>query len=149
MVDVAGFSAVAAADNHLCVLSTLRPGGAIQSSVVNAGVVAHPATGAAVIGVIAAATARKVVNLRADAHASVVARSGWEWVTVEGTAELVAGDGSPLGIDCDGVRALLRAVSAAAIGGAPDDWTAHVDALDLDGHVVVLVVPERIYAGAP
>jgi hypothetical protein len=38
-------ASLASDERGLVVISTLRPNGAIQSSVVNAGVLAHPATG--------------------------------------------------------------------------------------------------------
>jgi hypothetical protein len=44
------FARLVAGDHGLCAVSTLRPDGTIQSSVVNAGVLPHPVTGAQVVG---------------------------------------------------------------------------------------------------
>jgi len=49
MTDLADFTALVPGDHGLCVVSTLRSAGTIQSSVVNAGVLAHPVTGASVV----------------------------------------------------------------------------------------------------
>ena len=44
------FARLVDGDHGLVVVSTLRPDGTIQSSVVNAGVLPHPVTGAQVVG---------------------------------------------------------------------------------------------------
>ncbi len=45
MTDLTDFARLVTLDNGLCVVSTLRGDGTIQSSVVNAGVLDHPLTG--------------------------------------------------------------------------------------------------------
>ena len=45
MTDLADFTALVGRDHGLGVVSTLRPDGTIQSSVVNVGVLPHPVTG--------------------------------------------------------------------------------------------------------
>jgi Pyridoxamine 5'-phosphate oxidase len=77
-------------DHGLCMLSTLRRDGSVQASVVNAGVLPHPLTGVHVVGLVATGGSRKLHNLRADPRATIVARAGWHWATVEGTAEIIA-----------------------------------------------------------
>ena len=52
-------------EQGLVVLSTLRANGTIQSSLVNAGVLAHPVTGETILAVVAAGPV-KLANLRAD-----------------------------------------------------------------------------------
>ncbi|WP_063049820.1 hypothetical protein [Nocardia arthritidis] len=46
MTDLADFARLITGDHGLCVISTLRADRTMQSSVVNAGVLRHPATGA-------------------------------------------------------------------------------------------------------
>ena len=75
-------------DQYLAVVSTLRADATIQSSVVNAGVLAHPITGSDVIGFVTYGRA-KLSNLRSRPQVSITFRSGWQWATAEGRAELV------------------------------------------------------------
>src|SRR4051794_20984407 len=68
----------------LVVVVTTRDDGPAQASVVNAGVVAHPVTGELVVGfVVQGGTRRKLRYLRPTPHATVVFRSGRDWVAVE------------------------------------------------------------------
>jgi len=46
-------------DHGLCVMSTLRADGSIQSTVVNAGVMRYPLTGDQCVGLVAAGGTRK------------------------------------------------------------------------------------------
>lgn len=50
MNDLSLFAELVPIDHGLCVVSTLRPDGSIQSSVVNAGVLEHPTSGEQVKG---------------------------------------------------------------------------------------------------
>ena len=77
---------------------------------------------------------------------TVVFRSGWDWVAIEGEAEL-AGPGDVLkGFDRADVPRLLRVVYAAAAGGSEGDW-AELDAvMAAERHTTVLVRPSRIYS---
>jgi hypothetical protein len=135
-----------AREDGLAVVATLRPGGAAQLTVVNAGVVDHPVTGEPVVAFVARGYAQKLPNLRARPAVSVLFRSGWEWVAVEGTAEL-AGPADPLpGLDGEGMRRLVRSVYAAAVGGSPDDWAALDETFAEEGHTAVLVRPARVYS---
>src|SRR5271156_7086726 len=53
------FARLVEGDHGLVVVSTLRPDGTIQSSVVNAGVLPHPVTGAQVVGLVSRGDARR------------------------------------------------------------------------------------------
>ena len=131
----------------LAIVATGRDDGSIQASVVNAGVLEHPATGQPVVGfVVAKRGARKLANLRARPFVTVVFRSGWEWVTVEGHAELAGPDDALEGIDGAEVAGLLRRVYAAAAGGRPEDWAALDETMATEGHTAVLVRPQRVYS---
>src|SRR5258707_13293170 len=99
MTDVADFAALAARDHGLCVVSTLRAAGTIQSSLVNAGVLTHPVTGAPVTGFTTRGGSAKLANLRARPRATIVVRAGGDRAAVEGPVEL-AGPEDPLpGVD--------------------------------------------------
>jgi hypothetical protein len=114
MTDLTDFARLVTLDSGLCVVSTLRGDGTIQSSVVNGGVLDHPLTGRPVVG-LGQGGSRKLANLRARPQATIVVRSGWEWAAADGRAELAPAIRCPA--RCRGVRLLLRAVFTAA--GAP------------------------------
>jgi PPOX class probable F420-dependent enzyme len=134
-------------EGGLAVVVTIRIEGSVQASVVNAGVVDHPATGEPVVGfVVAKRGARKLTNLRARPYLAVVFRSGWEWVAVEGRAELAGPDDPLEGLEAADISGVLRAVYAAAAGGSPEDWAALDDTMAAEGHTAVLVRPHRVYS---
>ncbi|ORW62390.1 pyridoxamine 5'-phosphate oxidase [Mycolicibacterium peregrinum] len=126
-------------------LSTLRRDGSIQSSVVNAGVMAHPNTGDPVVALVAIGGARKLQHLRADPRATLVARAGWQWVTVEGTAEIIGPDDPDPGTDAEALRLLLRAIFEAA-GGTHDDWDTYDRVMREERRTAVLISPTRVYS---
>lgn len=140
-MELSDLSALSSAEHGLVVVATARADGSIQSSVVNAGVLAHPVSGVETIAFVTYGPA-KLANLRSRPWATVSVRSGWRWVTVEGTTE-IAGPDDPLpGVD--DVPALLRAVFTAA-GGTHDDWDAYDAAMARERRAAVLVTPGRIY----
>jgi PPOX class probable F420-dependent enzyme len=147
MTDVTDFASVARRDRGLCVVSTLRAAGTIQSSVVNAGVLDHPVTSGPVVAFTTRGGAVKLASLRARPRATVVARAGWEWVAVEGPAE-IAGPDDPLpGFDPAALPALLREVFTAA-GGTHDDWPTYDRVMAEERRAAVLITPERVYSNA-
>ena len=137
VVDIAG------QDQFLAVVSTLRADGTIQSSVVNAGVLAHPVGGADVVGFATYGRA-KLGNLRVRPQLSITCRAGWKWVTVEGQAELIGPDDPHSAIDAEGLRLLLREVFSAA-GGTHDDWDIYDRTMAEERRTAVLVTPLRLY----
>ncbi len=72
-------------ERGLVVVSTLRANGTIQSSLVNAGVLAHPATGETILALVAVGPV-KLANLRARPQVTATFRNGWQWAAVEGLA---------------------------------------------------------------
>jgi PPOX class probable F420-dependent enzyme len=145
MTDVADFAALVPGDHGLCVVSTLRAAGTIQSSVVNAGVLGHPVTGALVVAFTTRGGTAKLANLRARPRATVVIRSGWQWAAAEGPAE-IAGPGDRLeGFDPGRLPGLLREVFTAA-GGTHDDWPTYDRVMAEERRAAVLVAPERVYS---
>ena len=139
------FARLIASDHGLCVVSTLRPDGTIQSSVVNAGVLPHPVTGAQVVGLVSRGDAHRLANLRARPRATVVVRSGWEWASAEGPAELAGPDDPMPGVDAERLRLLLREIFTAA-GGEHDDFGVYDRVMADERRAAVLVTPERGFA---
>jgi PPOX class probable F420-dependent enzyme len=136
------FARLIAGDHGLCVISTLRPDGTIQSSVVNAGVLPHPVTGAQVVGLVSRGDSRRLSYLRARPRATVLVRAGWQWASAEGPVELAGPDDPMPGVDAERLRLLLREIFTAA-GGTHEDWTAYDRAMATERRVAVLVTPER------
>lgn len=138
-------AALASADQGLAVVSTLRADTTIQSSLINAGVLAHPATAVPVLGFVTYGPV-KLANLRARPQISVTFRSGWQWATVEGRAELAGPvDPQPWLTDPDRLRVLLRDIFTAA-GGTHDDWDTYDRVMREQGRTAVLIDPVRVYS---
>lgn len=144
MTDVSAFTELISLDHGLCVLSTLRRDGSVQSSVVNAGVLPHPLSGEPVVGLVAVGGSRKLHNLRADPRATIVARAGWQWASVEGSAQLLGPDDTHPNLDDDVLKALLRNIFQAA-GGTHDDWDTYDRVMAEERRAAVLVGPQRVY----
>jgi PPOX class probable F420-dependent enzyme len=145
MADLSDFTGLVRRDHGLSVVSTLRADGTIQSSVVNAGVLNHPVSGAPVVGFTTRSSAAKLSYLRARPRATLVVRAGWEWVAAEGAVTLAGPDDPLAGVDAEGLRLLLRDVFTAA-GGTHDDWAAYDSVMKAEGRAAVLVTPERVYS---
>jgi PPOX class probable F420-dependent enzyme len=143
MSDLTTFGDLVPLDNGLCVISTIRRDGSVQSSVVNAGVLAHPVTGEPVVGLVAAGRT-KLRNLRADPRCTIVARGGWRWAAVEGTAEIIGPDDPHPEVDRERQRVLLRDIFKAA-GGRHDDWDTYDRTMAEERRAAVLIAPQRIY----
>jgi PPOX class probable F420-dependent enzyme len=145
MTDLTDFARLVTSDHGLCVVSTLRQDSTIQSSVVNGGVLDHPVTGLPVAGFVARGHSYKLANLRARPRVTVVVRAGWDWVAVEGPADLAGPDDGLLGLDAERIRVLLREIFTAA-GGTHDDWDTYDRVMAEDRRTAVLVAPERVYS---
>jgi PPOX class probable F420-dependent enzyme len=131
-------------EHGLAVVSTLRADGTIQATLVNAGVLPHPQTGELVLAFVTYGKV-KLTNLRARPQVTSTFRSGWQWATVEGDAELVGPDDPKPGFDSEAVRLLLRDVFTAA-GGEHDDWAEYDRVMAEQRRTVVLIRPSRIYS---
>jgi PPOX class probable F420-dependent enzyme len=137
-------AALARGEQGLAVVSTLRSDGTIQSSLVNAGVLAHPVTNEPVLAFVTYGKV-KLANLRARPQVTTTFRNGWQWATVEGQA-LLAGPADPQPwLDSEKLRLLLRAVFVAA-GGSHDDWAEYDRVMTEQGRTVVLIEPTRVYS---
>lgn len=145
MTDLADFAALVTRDHGLSVVSTLRADGTITSSVVNAGVCAHPVTGQPVVALVSRGEARRLANLRARPRATVVVRAGWQWVAAEGPVELAGPDDPFAGMDAERIRLLLRQIFTAC-GGTHDDWDTYDRVMAEERRTAVLVTPARVYS---
>jgi PPOX class probable F420-dependent enzyme len=135
---------LAAGESGLAVVATLRAAGTIQSSLVNAGVIDHPAGSGPVLAFVTYGKV-KLANLRARPQITTTFRQGWQWATVEGTAEL-AGPEDPRGwLDPERRRVLLREIFQAA-GGKHDDWDEYDRVMREQGRTAVLIAPTRVYS---
>ena len=103
--------AIGRRERFLAVVSTVRPDGSVQSSVVNAGALPHPDTGQEVVGLVTYGRA-KLRNLRARPQITVTFRSGADWASVEGLAQIIGPDDPQPGFDHERLRLLRRAGDA-------------------------------------
>lgn len=137
-----------AREDGLAVVATLRADGSAQASVVNAGVLDHPVTGEPIVGFVSRGNVRKLGHLRQRPRVTVLFRSGWDWIAVEGDAELAGPDDSLAGFAASDIPRLLREVYAAAAGATPEDWEPLSARMASERHTAVLVRPMRIYPRA-
>ena len=138
------FRRVVAGDHGLSIVSLARPDATVTTSLVNAGVLAHPVTAVEVVGFVVRGDAIKLRRLRRDPRATVTVRAKWGWVAAEGLAELVGPDDPSDGFDLVGLPQLLRDVFSAA-GGTHDDWAAYDKAMAAERRTAVLLRPTRVY----
>lgn len=144
MSDLSYLKQLVPLDHGLSVVITTRPNGTPQTSVVNAGVMPHPLSGDEVVTFVAAGRAHKLRYLRNDPHVTIVVRAGWQWASVDGTAELIGPDDPHTDIDAERLRLLLREIFTAA-GGTHDDWETYDRVMREERRTVVLVTPTRVY----
>ena len=137
--------ALAAAESGLAVISTVRADGTVQASLVNVGLLPHPAGGQPSLGFTTYGKV-KLANLRARPQLAITFKNGWQWATVEGRAELAGpDDAAPWLADADQLRLLLREVFTAA-GGTHDNWPEYDGVMAKERRAVVLVEPTRVYS---
>jgi PPOX class probable F420-dependent enzyme len=144
MVTLAEAAEIGSRDKFLAVVSTLRADGTIQSSVVNAGVLADPDSGESVVGFVTYGVA-KLTNLRARPQVTVTFRAGWQWAAIEGRARIIGPDDPAPGVDAARLRMLRREVFTAA-GGTHEDWGEYDRVMDRERRAAVLVTPVRVYS---
>jgi PPOX class probable F420-dependent enzyme len=137
-------AALGLTEQGLAVVSTLRADSTIQSSLVNAGAMAHPLSGVPVLAFVTYGKV-KLANLRERPQLTTTFRSGWKWATVEGRAELIGPDDSNSEVDAERLRLLLREVFIAA-GGAHDNWDEYDRTMREQGRTAVLIEPTRVYS---
>jgi PPOX class probable F420-dependent enzyme len=144
MAELAKFEALVPQEHGLVVVTVIGPDGRMRPSVVNAGVIDHPITGARVVALVIHGSARKLAHLRARPRASVVLRAGWQWAAVEGPAQIVGPDDPVDGVGPERLRLLLREIFTAA-GGTHDDFDEYDRVMAAERRAAVLVTPERVF----
>jgi PPOX class probable F420-dependent enzyme len=136
-------AALGATDHGLVIVSVRRADNTIHSSLVNAGVLPHPITGEPVLGFVTYGTV-KLANLRKRPQLTASFRSGWQWASVEGPAEIIGPDDPTDDVDDAALAPLLREVFTAA-GGSHDNWDEYDRVMREQRRAAVLVVPSRVY----
>jgi hypothetical protein len=113
--------------------------------VVSAGVTDDPIDGSAGVAAVVAGGSRKLRLLREVGRATLVFKSGWDWIAVSGPARLVGpDDGTELGLD---VPETIRSVFRAA-GGTHEDWDEFDRVMAAERRCAVFVRAERIASNA-
>jgi PPOX class probable F420-dependent enzyme len=133
-----------ASENGLVTVATQRSDGRALLSVVNAGVLDHPTEREPVVGFVVRGSSAKRRHLLARPAVAVSARRGWQWVGVEGDAELIGPDDPHPELDPAEVAGLLREIFIAA-GGDHDDWDQYDRVMAKERRTAVLVTPTRIF----
>lgn len=144
MANLDDFARLGRQEQGLAVISTVRADGSVQSSLVNAGVMPHPITGEPGVAFVTYGKV-KLANLRRRPRLAATVRSGWQWTSVEGRAEIIGPDDPHPAIDPEGTRLLLREVFSCA-GGTHDNWAEYDRVMAEQRRAVVLVSPDRIYS---
>jgi PPOX class probable F420-dependent enzyme len=144
MANLDEFAALGRKEQGLAVVSTVRADGSVQSSLVNAGVMSHPVTGEPCFAFVTYGKV-KLANLRRRPHLAATFRSGWQWASVEGPAEIIGPDDPHPAIDAERLRLLLREAFTCA-GGTHDDWAEYDRVMAEQRRAVVLVTPARVYS---
>ena len=137
-----------AAEHWLAVLVTMRGNGQPSVSVVNAAPVTNPVTSELVVGFVARGATAKLANLRRNPRATLLFRSGWEWIAVHGPVALAGPDDPLPRLSQARLTQLLRDIYTAA-GGRHPDMTAYDRAMADERRTAVLLTPERFSANPP
>jgi PPOX class probable F420-dependent enzyme len=131
------------ADQGLAVVSFGRSDGSVHSSLVNAGVIDHPVTGVESVALVVRGNTVKLRHWRHTPKATVVFKSGWSWIGVEGATTVIGPDDPLDGFDPSGIPQLLRDVFTAA-GGAHDHWDEYDRVMAAERRTAVFIEPGRI-----
>jgi hypothetical protein len=148
VANIEDFSRLVGGDHGLVVVSATRGDGTISSSVVNAGVLPHPVSGEAVVGMVVRGGTRKLAYWRERPYANVVVRAGWQWAAAEGRVHLIGPDDPEPDVDAERLRLLLREIFTAA-GGTHDDFGTYDRVMREERRTAVFVRPARVYANPP
>ena len=133
----------AGADQGLSVVSFGRPDQSVHSTVVNAGVMDHPVTGERVVALVVRGNTVKLRHWRRTPSATIVFRSGWSWIGVEGATTNIGPDDDYEGFDPSSVLQLLRDVFISA-GGTHEDWEEYDRVMAAEHRTAVFIDPTRI-----
>lgn len=143
MASIDDVRTLAAGEHGLATISVARANGSVHSSVVNAGVMAHPTTGEEVVAAVLRGAGWKLRRLREIHRCTIVFRVGWQWVSVDGPVDIIGPTDTAEGFDSQDVPTLLRDVFTAA-GGTHDDWEEYDRIMAEDGRTAIFITPARI-----
>jgi len=147
MTDLEAIRSLVAGDSGLAMVSVPRPDGSVHTSLVNAGVSAHPVTGEDVVAFVVRGDAYKLRLMLRDGRCTVAWRNGWQWGSVDGPVEVCGPDHALAGVDAATVPELLRQVFRDA-GGTHDDWGEYDRVMAQERRTAVFVRPDR-FLGRP
>jgi len=131
------------ADQGLAVVSFARPDGSVHSSLVNAGVMDHPVTGVESVALVVRGNTVKLRHWRHTPRATILFKSGWSWIGVEGATSIIGPDDDLDGFDRSRTSQLLRDVFTSA-GGTHDDWDEYDRVMAAERRTAVFIEPARI-----
>ena len=135
-----------ATETGLVEVITMRANGRPLVSVVNAGMIRHPGSGAEVIAFVSRGNAARLAHLRRRGEITLGIRRGWDWAGIDGTIELAGPNDEHS--DVSDLPELLRVIFRAA-GGTHDDYDEYDRAMAEDKRTAVLITPTRIYGNNP
>jgi hypothetical protein len=141
--DVAFVRGMAAADHGLAIVATTRADGSVHASLVNAGVLDDPVTGAPSVAMVILGAAHKLTLLRRNRRATVTFRAGWRWASVDGAVRIIGPDDLVDGFAPDRLPGLLRDVFTSA-GGTHDNWAEYDRVMAQERRAAVLVGIDRV-----
>lgn len=133
----------AADARHLAVVATARADGSVHASLVSAGVIDDPVTGAPSIGMVVGGGAAKLRHLRRSGRGAAVFQHEYRWVSVEGPAHIVGPDDPDPGVAAEEVPEMLRRIFRAA-GGTHDDWAEFDRVMAAERRAAVFLRADRI-----
>ena len=142
-MDIDHIAQLVTEDSGLATISVARADGTVHSSVVNAGVIEHPITGAPAVAAVARGSSWKLRRLREHPHATLVFRVGWSWASADGPVDIFGPDDTADGFDPNDIPELLRNVYRAA-GGTHDDWNEYDRVMAAERRTAIFVSPHRI-----
>jgi PPOX class probable F420-dependent enzyme len=143
MTDLAEIRSLVAGDSGLAMVSVCRADGSVHTSLVNAGVSAHPVSGEPVVSFVVRGDASKLRLMRRDGRCTVAWRNGWRWGSVDGPVEICGPDHELAGVETAAVPELLRQVFRDA-GGSHDDWDEYDRVMADERRTAIFVQPARI-----
>lgn len=144
-IDLANVKEKLSTETGLAEVITTRMNGRPLVSVVNVGVLPHPETGEDVVALVSRGPAVRLDHLRRNPEITVAIRRGWDWVAVDGVAELAGPQDPNPAVPSEQLSQLLRDIYMAA-GGTHDDYDEYDRAMAEDERCAVLITPTRTYS---
>ena len=142
MTDLNSIRSLVEGDSGLAMVSVARSDGSVHTSLVNAGVSAHPVSGEDVVSFVTRGSAHKLKLMESAGLCTVAWRNGWKWGSVDGSVEICGPDHALEGVATADLPELLRQVFRDA-GGDHDDWDEYDRVMAEERRTAVFVKPNR------